>query len=317
MGNVFKGGYYGIEELFFHIADHTFVGVEDSGRTIWFNCYGGHSGNWHRVYPAVTDEGDLRLARTLCCLNPNDNRNEYDNHFGGPLLLGDCCGIIYSVTGVCHNMSNRLLYAANAHPVMQPTGSWLSYRLYGYYGGPIILDAAGVVIRELFYALLRRFGLPTGNITFDLYLTICQRLLQTAGVETKYPDFAEFVKAQNDPLLTLEYVEANNPELPQLRLRMALDSVLGDAVEDDSKQTIINYQRAMLGDKEILDGKLLRKEISNIRYANSVNLLANRMLNKIAEKLTVEQFKALYNTDPDQYTILIDPDIIKDLAYPD
>lgn len=104
-------------------AAHAYVRAVpfDGGKTIDFECYGGTSGRENR-YPAlsfIASEDQLRLARIICCFDSKDKRDSYARKpklspelaFTGELLLGDCCGIVYLYSGVCHQMANRICAA--------------------------------------------------------------------------------------------------------------------------------------------------------------------------------------------------------------
>lgn len=98
-----------------------------------FQCYGGvERGSSH-----IGESSDLELAIAIACNNPYDLREDY-NRMKITLVsrFGDCSGIVYGVTGVCHQMANRILYACGSHPdVFDFTPSAiLSYLAYGVYG---------------------------------------------------------------------------------------------------------------------------------------------------------------------------------------
>jgi len=105
-------------------AAHTYLKAIsfDGKHTVNFNCYGGTtpddpSLNW--VYPAysvLADEDRLLLARAICRFEIDESEKSYgkkpnvdDMDPVGRLHLGDCCGIIYAHSGVCHQMTNRIL----------------------------------------------------------------------------------------------------------------------------------------------------------------------------------------------------------------
>ena len=72
------------------------------------------------VLNIATYGGDdsLRLAKAICCLDPDANRKNNTFNSRGDWNngdLGDCCGLIYGRTGVCHQMANRICAAATEH----------------------------------------------------------------------------------------------------------------------------------------------------------------------------------------------------------
>ena len=125
---IFNFGDYGIAHIGpEEIAAHSFVVVRsfDGGETIKFECWGGVATQPGQEpdldYPAETflaNEYELRLARTICCFDPNDRRTDYNHRPDfdkskpeGRLKLADCYGIIYGRRGVCHQMANRICAA--------------------------------------------------------------------------------------------------------------------------------------------------------------------------------------------------------------
>ncbi len=123
---MFNMGRYCCDEILDHdIADHVFVIVRkyDGTNPVFFDCYGGHgespSEKQSLDYCRVScrgDEDSLRLAKAICCFNPNDNRTEFNLHSGGKLINGDSSGILYGWTGVCHQMANRIFAAGVGEP---------------------------------------------------------------------------------------------------------------------------------------------------------------------------------------------------------
>ena len=103
-----------------YAADHVFVIVRDynGGETFYFDSYGGHGEHEQSRDPCrVSCRGgnrSLRLAKAICCLNPDASRCEFDSHEGGNLGNGDSSGILYGWTGVCHQMANRIFAAGLA-----------------------------------------------------------------------------------------------------------------------------------------------------------------------------------------------------------
>lgn len=152
------------------LADHSFIVVRsfNGDKIIKFHCWGDAIEEPTRKYPTLWypaatflgNEYNLALARAICCFDPNYEgkrvtnedpnyegvTNEYARHEEGELILGDCCGIIYGRTGVCHMMANRICAAvagvdvgamAGASGYMSsPLGSnFCSNTYFGRFGG--------------------------------------------------------------------------------------------------------------------------------------------------------------------------------------
>lgn len=120
-------------------ADHTWVSSYDSPSVCmplphywysWGSCHGTGPGTTAR--PLASGPADLDVARCLC--KPDVETYRY---VAGEPAHG---GIdYYGVTGVCHQLSNRILFAAasgTAEPltVDGAHGYWVSRFLYGAYG---------------------------------------------------------------------------------------------------------------------------------------------------------------------------------------
>ena len=158
---IFNFGNYGIASIGSHtIAAHSFVVVRsfDGVETINFECWGGVATEQGQEpdlnYPAETflaNEYELRLARTICCFDPNDHRTDYKlrpdfdkSRPDGKLKLGDCCGIIYGRRGVCHQMANRICAAvtdADAGDRADMAAYNATHLIWGTYGGEPNPDA--------------------------------------------------------------------------------------------------------------------------------------------------------------------------------
>lgn len=108
-------------------ADHVFVIVRDydGNEEFFFDCHGGHGDNpseKQSLDPCrVSCRGgsrSLKLAKAICCLNPEDSRTEFSLHDGGKLGNGDSSGILFGATGVCHQMANRIFAAGVDEPTI-------------------------------------------------------------------------------------------------------------------------------------------------------------------------------------------------------
>jgi len=148
-------------------ADHVFVIVRDyyGKKEFFFDCYGGHGDNSDEKQSLdpcrVSCRGgshSLRLAKAICCLDPNDSRNEFKNHTGGRLFKGDCSAILFGVTGVCHQMANRICAAGIGEPTKIDALDFADVRmgnatrnLYGPWGTDIPINKKDIdYIKEVF-----------------------------------------------------------------------------------------------------------------------------------------------------------------------
>lgn len=213
---IFNFGDYGIKSIGSHTtAAHSFVVVRsfDGGETINFECWGGVATQQGQEpdldYPAETflaNEYELLLARTICCFDPQDVRTNYNvkPDFGkfepkGKLSLGDCCGIIYGIRGVCHQMANRICAAvtdADAGDRADMAAYNASHLIWGTYGdgpNPDASSQAYELIHKAFSDVitedeLHKLGISSSlpypvNLLFqpwEKYLEECKKLVDNA-----------------------------------------------------------------------------------------------------------------------------------------
>ncbi len=304
----FNGGQYSIagHDLpfghYWDIADHTFVicNVDSSGDPLQFHCYGGVSGS-HQTYPAITGRGDHRLAKAICCFNPDESRTDFDHKTGGRLLLGDCCGIIYGVTGVCHQMANRILASSNSGIMISAAGYWASVSAYGVYGsgGLVSGPTAGMAWVAYYAACLAMTGITESNK---------EPLLGASEDESSQK---LMVNAMN-----LEKEHAENKELPGLRLKLVATHRLGADFASDKMDKLVQFQMGFDGIKKNIDESYIAKDISSTRHASLVNIEYNKFLTKCAQVITTEEYKQLFGLTPGNTYELIDTEIAKDTTHP-
>ena len=210
---IFNFGNYGIlyplpEHKGNEMAAHSFVVVRsfNGNETISFECWGGvarkpgQEPDLH--YPAETflaGEYELILARTICCFDPNDTRTDYKHRSGGKLKLGDCSGIIYGRTGVCHQMANRICAAVTSIDVgdrADMAAYNASHAIWGTYGGgePVAPSKVSDLINKAFPDVisdeeLKRLDISAKsdypvNLLFkpwETYFEECKKQVKKAG----------------------------------------------------------------------------------------------------------------------------------------
>jgi len=107
------------------VADHTYIKCGDH----YFNCMGGHyqPGEMTEV---TGGSGYGNYATANCYRDTIALENG---------ILNDTAGLIYAVTGVCHQAANRFLYCTENRATVDSWGtnvggSWASWMAYGTYG---------------------------------------------------------------------------------------------------------------------------------------------------------------------------------------
>lgn len=108
--------------------DHAGV-YTGTGDKYIFAC-AGENPDEKQIRYTVSGTGDLKKAITLASGDINAYRR--GNVFN---TSNDYCGIIYGIDGVCHQMTNRVMYSSGVTmDKSQLYGGSLSYTLYGVYG---------------------------------------------------------------------------------------------------------------------------------------------------------------------------------------
>ncbi|BAZ49655.1 hypothetical protein NIES4103_22670 [Nostoc sp. NIES-4103] len=279
-------GYYPTDT----VGQHTYLYVQpDQGEEIIFPCYGGarkDSSN-HNVYPAhfwtpniigYKDVGisvriNLKVARAIATYQHKpDIRNSYDRRSGGWLNLGDCSGLVYGVSGVCHQMCNRILTASQSilsilnAPVNWPPSLSVTYWIYGFTGG---------VVAER----------PLAE--YDLKAFVSEELSE-------------------NPLLINLREDIKTKHLPDNRLpelQMKLTRTLG--FEKASKYPIavtskfLNEEVQFYTNKMNLDHQLLEGTLSKYEYVEQLNKAFRDFTAKLSSFLPHEDYISIFGTNPE------------------
>lgn len=324
INNTFYGGHYQADIPVigpdFH-WEHAYVRVRpqynDPNEYVDFCCYGGvtPSGGIKNYYPVVQTVGDLTLARTICCFDPNDTRDNYDRKKGGDLIFGDCCGVLYLISGVCHQMANRVLFAGFGSPIMYPNVSFVTYILWGHYGNPGGNPGTSIVDLDWFtYLAMCKYKIaqPQAGILKDTAaLTqakneIHDQLLTTAGN----------IK-QNDPVLasTIEF-EVNNAgdkNIESNRMVNLIQVTFGPQYDSTKTNNILSAHKNFMNFKNQYDQGLLQKNITPDKYALDVNQQFSDLLEKFYQELGDADYQKLLRAGYDDKYVLVNPDILAEV----
>ena len=151
-----QGGFY---DCLGPVAQHSYVMAEGERRT-YFECYGGTSGPnsqypgdlWTGRWFEYENLGKSVSADLTLAIVASSGQTAWHEHFDqrtprpdGGWLFGDCSGITYGVTGVCHQMANRILYATNGPDnfssnrcVVWPLSLNATALRYGFFGDLVL-----------------------------------------------------------------------------------------------------------------------------------------------------------------------------------
>jgi len=288
-----QGGYYSIDGA--SILEHAFVVGHDPDRTTYFPCYGGTDRTEGREFPAplwtawrvgyerigTEVAADLALA-AICASGSPEWRDSYDRHLGGPFQVGDCSGILYGVSGVCHQMANRILYANNGPHV----GS---------------MEARCVVWPPSLSATWVTYGFFGRQLEFDLYWDIVKRVYHSGG----------FAAADVGPDPMRQMVESHfaNAYQPENREPTVHAALSNHAESPRQMEAAYEKDEVFTRDKRELDIQLVRGEISVDGYVNALNDEFARYLPELEDIVTSGQEQVILD---DQNHELVSRDLMLD-----
>jgi len=279
-----------------------------------FQCYGGvKRDRW-----SIKDSADLELAIAIACGNPYDAQENYSRmKITFVSQFGDCSGIIYGVTGVCHQMANRILYACDSHPnVFDFTPSAvLSYFAYGIYGNFV-------------------FSPHLSN--WPLYLTWCKNLVNkgraAAAQADGWPGQAEPDCSEEETLrelaavaapmqtfsqkaLALELRTVGDDDTSNKRLDLWIRHLFGDGFDPRKEEQLFELNSEFHAEKKKLTEQLDPGDFHTLAqlrdFAEKTNPRHQHMLDCFRKILTEDEFRKICGVDYTPDLRLIDTEILK------
>ncbi len=283
------------------IAEHTYVFTDAGDRNINFPCWG----DTNRNVSYINGMGDLELAIAIACYDPYDLRSNYNDHAGGIRstggFFGDCSGICYGRTGVCHQMANRIMYALDGHPnVGSFTPSYpVSFQMYGVYGkenwSGYLAECQNRVNRG------RSMNTDVKEITPE---QVKEALLKSS----------ENMDSFTREAIRLEIAHEGSEELPNLRLKLLINTAFPNGYDSNKLNALMQecttHQKA---DTELLhsfDSQPETKE-EGLKFADSVNSLTVNHLQKICNILGPDDFEKVFGMKFDPGFALLNRELQK------
>ncbi len=279
-----------------------------------FQCYGGVE----RDHWSIKDSADLELAIAIACSNPYDTREDYSRMDVSRFTkFGDCSGIVYGVTGVCHQMANRILYACNSHPnVFDFTPSAvLSYFAYGMYGN---------------------FLLAPHVSNWSSYLTWCKNTVKkgraVAAQSDGLPPQAEADCSEEEILRELAAVAAPMQTFSQKALALELQTIgdddtsnqrldlwirhhFADGFDQRKEERLFELNSEFHAEKKKLTEQLSPDDFHSLAqlrvFAEKTNSRHRHMLDCFHKILTADEFRKICGVDYAPDMRLIDTEILK------
>jgi hypothetical protein len=258
--------------------DHTFVKAPNNGPA-YFDCFGGHEDPAQHLVSGATGDGHYSIAD---CYR--------ESH-----ILPDTAGLIYGITGVCHQAANRFLYS-----------SW------PWFGRPIVVTDPfkGVRGSILSVALYGTLGVDVGIflITYAACYFSCtgERLENLA---TPMPNSNPVGYDEELGSLLAGYIDnvrngVNLDPFEPIRAEfdLGVKHVLGEEFVTDK---MAELHQALLREKDEIVAANVRGE----DLAHRMNDAVNRYLRQLATHLGSDAYRKLIGFDPDVYIVVVDPEI--------
>jgi len=286
-------GYYPTDT----VGEHTYLFIaRDDGSEVALTCYGGarKDGGNKNVYPAtlwspyivgsrsvgkeVRINTKLAVAIATYQHGVKEIRARYDRRSGGWMNLGDCSGLIYGVSGVCHQMCNRILTAT------QPVGS----TLYAPVNWPPSLSAT-----------YWTYGF-TGAAP-------AARPFTEADLENFHDTELAHLDALKNQLRFGHLKETRAPRVEQNLLRSVGPQRL-EGYDDALQSKIVAEDMGFHKVKRDLDHELLAGRISHGEYAERTNAAFANFATSLANALARDDYRKIFGTDADApRPALVDP----------
>lgn len=262
-------------------ADHTWVvGIESGGSCDIYvcACYGDNdNGSTHA--PLLTS-GQRDMHAVAMMINGDFHPKAYYGSWS------DNCGILYAIHGVCHQMTNRILFTA-AYSALDPLQDHVK----------------GLIFSTLLYGV---FGLNSGDFFRRVFNQ--QQVLNEINEEDGYQRFCESIdhklniselSALQKKLIRMELWETSTPSerfkvfyneaFPQLEKDTVLDSLL-DLLDD-----LVSAVKKLDPGTEVQETAVLNELAKSVNKAFMIfNAGAYKLLGDVKYK---ELFRCAYETD--------------------
>lgn len=306
-------------------ADHTYAIMDDHGKEIRFQCYGGtnDSGNKYPVNfwtPTFWERDSRKVGSSLPChsyiarhLAAWDghidlNRTDYNRKSGGHSGLGDNAGIVYAVTGVCHQMCNVISCSTNLGdaknaPVNWPASFNASRFFYGDRGSGNHVNNVQKFINSLIN-WYNQYNVSNADIQ-----------LTNDHVEILNNELIQINQLSDDDLKNRLHHGFSKEE----RLNLIKDNL--SLLENDQNQNEINpileYDLNIMDKKNELDNLILRDQISKKEYADKVNELCAALTSRYMDVVSSKNKNILFGENrEDIITNIIDVNMMPESYEP-
>ena len=264
-----------------NVVDHTWVTSFAAGspcpppQNYWFSWGSCHeTGPNTTARPLVAHAADLAVAKCICTSDLGEYLPPNSPSHGGIDL--------YGVDGVCHQLSNRILWAATKGA-----------------GDPVTVEGAKG------YAVSRwAFGVYGVNVA-----EWQQRIAHCTAAAAPTPSAAPGTPA---PVAMMAHVV---PRTLNADLAAMVHEKLGPAVASAKAERVIQVRTQMLASKAQLDVAVRRGAIQPREFAVRTNALINEHLAKLAQTMTPEEYQKMFGIAPGEQIQVVDPAIAEKSRY--
>jgi hypothetical protein len=314
---------------YYDIADgglqHTYaIMTTNSGAKVKFPCYGGTNGD-NKKFPVEfwspdscnskkkgkSQQCDETIARQLTqwiLLNVDPKRTNYDR-------VIDSSGIIYGVTGVCHQMCNTILCSTNVDNPPRAGVNWpisfdLSKLVYGFRGAvyPSLFSFASrdkliTDMIKIYQKYNKQYATDGDNISKS---AISDAESEARKLEAGSED-AIIWRLENgyDKNALKELLESDF----NARRGLGLDETYGHFDE-----LSLMYQK-MMNEKNKMDHELIEENVNKRVYADEIRQILQKGAARLLEIVGEEEFERILGCKPGELkTDIIEVDKVPDFS---
>ena len=296
-------------------ADHTYV-TSDNPSHAW-GCWGRESGG----IEICRGRGKYSVAN---CISQ-----------ALPLMKPGTAGIIYGVTGVCHQTANRILYPARV-TVTDAGGYWASVLAYGTYGTrfivpffpPIFSVGASAGASAEFFARLKacnaQLDVPAlkSNVSIRPLNKNTQAqskpknnpeeiyIQKVADIYTEEMKTSSLLQKRNLACFDSKAMNEKNATLLGKELKLMMEFRLGGNQDPQITEPVLKKQSDFLKQKGKIDTEFNSADFSTEKYVKEVNDQFGDLLISLPDILGKEEYEKIFNLSPlDKGFVLVDPEI--------
>jgi len=265
-------------------ADHTYVTSSDGG--VW-PCWGRSSGGQKIA-------SGLGSSKQANCISQSSSH----------------AGIIYGITGVCHQTSNRILYPCGKI-VDNAKGYWASVLLYGTYGThsfPALIEweARKNRCKKVKGDLGAKRKVAVKKLKTMMAKAVSPSAKGIIGYTKKVRKL--YVQQTGEVKLKAMSAEKRTKVLAQ-ELDLMADFRLG-AKDARKIKPLKKVQAVVQKKKDDFDKALVGMDLTPEDYAKRVNKLMNDLLKESVKLLGKESFVKMFDMPPGASFLIVDPNII-------